>query len=40
VVLHPVYFDHNALYHVVQGIALVMIYVGFLRVAASAPATR
>jgi hypothetical protein len=24
--IHPVYFDHNALYHVVQGIALVMIF--------------
>lgn len=40
VVLHPVYFDHNALYHVVQGVALVMIYAGFLRVAASTAAPR
>jgi hypothetical protein len=28
VAIHPVYFNHNALYHVIQGIALVMIYVG------------
>ena len=31
VVLHPVYFDHNALYHVVQGGALVLMYLGFRR---------
>lgn len=31
VVLHPAYFDHNALYHVVQGGALVLIYLGFRR---------
>jgi hypothetical protein len=24
--IHPVYFDHNALYHVVQGIAIVFVY--------------
>ena len=24
--IHPVYFDHNALYHVVQGVAIVFIY--------------
>lgn len=30
--LHPVYFDHNAVYHVVQGIALVILYLGFRRV--------
>lgn len=29
VMLHPVYFDHNALYHVVQGGALVLIFLGF-----------
>lgn len=28
VIVHPVYFDHNALYHVVQSIALVLIYRG------------
>ena len=27
--LHPVYFDHNAVYHVVQGGALVLLYQGF-----------
>lgn len=30
--LHPTYFDHNAVYHVLQGIALVLLYVGFRRV--------
>jgi uncharacterized protein DUF6962 len=30
--IHPVYFDHNALYHVVQGIALVLLYFGWGRV--------
>ena len=29
--IHPVYFDHNALYHVLQGIALVLLYPGFRR---------
>lgn len=24
--LHPVYFDHNALYHVIQGVALYLIF--------------
>jgi hypothetical protein len=24
--IHPVYFDHNALYHVIQGIALFMVF--------------
>jgi hypothetical protein len=27
--LHPDYFDHNAVYHVVQSIALVFLYLGF-----------
>lgn len=26
--IHPVYFNHNALYHVIQGVALAMLYVG------------
>jgi hypothetical protein len=30
--IHRVYFDHNAVYHVVQGIALVVLYLGFRRV--------
>jgi hypothetical protein len=33
VALHPVYFDHNAVYHVVQAAALVLLYLGFRRVA-------
>jgi uncharacterized protein DUF6962 len=32
VALHPVYFDHNAVYHVVQAVALVLLYLGFRRV--------
>jgi hypothetical protein len=32
--LHPVYFDHNALYHVVQAIALLMFFVGARHLAA------
>ncbi len=33
VALHPVYFDHNAVYHMVQAAALVMLYAGFRRIA-------
>ena len=33
VALHPTYFDHNAVYHVVQAAALVVLYLGFNRVA-------
>ena len=29
--LDPVYFNHNAVYHVLQGIALVLLYLGFRR---------
>jgi hypothetical protein len=29
VAVHPVYFDHNAVYHVVQAGALVLLYLGF-----------
>jgi hypothetical protein len=32
VAIHPVYFDHNAVYHVVQAVALVLLYLGFQRV--------
>jgi hypothetical protein len=28
IAIHPTYFNHNALYHVIQGFALAMIYVG------------
>jgi hypothetical protein len=31
--IHPRYFNHNALYHVVQGIALVLLYYGFVTAA-------
>ena len=30
--IHPEYFDHNAVYHVLQGTALVLLYRGFRRV--------
>lgn len=36
VAIHPVYFDHNALYHVVQAVALVVLYLGWLRASAEA----
>jgi hypothetical protein len=29
--IHPVYFDHNAVYHVVQAVAVVILYLGFQR---------
>jgi len=29
--IHPAYFDHNAVYHVLQGVALVLLYRGFGR---------
>jgi hypothetical protein len=29
--IHPVYFDHNAVYHVVQAVAVVLLYLGFRR---------
>jgi hypothetical protein len=32
--LHPTYFDHNALYHVVQALALLMLFVGARHLAA------
>jgi len=35
VALHPVYFDHNAVYHLVQAAALVLLFLGFRRVAES-----
>lgn len=28
VAIHPVYFNHNALYHVIQGAALILIFLG------------
>jgi hypothetical protein len=33
--IHPQYFNHNAVYHVVQGVALVLLYYGFVRVDAA-----
>lgn len=31
VALHAAYFDHNAVYHVIQAAALVVLYAGFIR---------
>jgi hypothetical protein len=31
VALHPVYFDHNAVYHLVQSVAIVVLYLGWKR---------
>jgi hypothetical protein len=31
VALHAAYFDHNATYHLIQAVALVVLYVGFAR---------
>ena len=39
VAIHPVYFDHNAVYHVVQCVALVFIYLGFRAIGSSYPTT-
>jgi hypothetical protein len=33
VAIHPTYFDHNAVYHALQGVALVLFYRGFTRAA-------
>jgi hypothetical protein len=40
IALHPVYFDHNAVYHVVQAAALVVLYRGLRQVAETSPAPR
>jgi hypothetical protein len=31
IAIHPVYFDHNAVYHVVQSIAVLLLYFGWRR---------
>jgi hypothetical protein len=36
VAVHPTYFNHNAVYHVVQGAALVLLYQGFRRAPSAA----
>jgi hypothetical protein len=40
VAIHPVYFDHNAVYHVVQSIAIVFLYFGWRRAPKIFPAPR
>jgi hypothetical protein len=40
VAIHPVYFDHNAVYHVVQSIAILFLYFGWRRAPKISPAPR
>ncbi|HEY0350547.1 MAG TPA: hypothetical protein VGC48_00395 [Gemmatimonadales bacterium] len=40
VALHPVYFDHNAVYHLVQSVAIVFLYLGWQRASDSPLAHR
>jgi hypothetical protein len=35
--IHPVYFDHNAVYHVVQVVALLVLYLGWRRLSEPRP---
>ena len=37
IAVHPVYFNHNALYHVIQGVALFLIWVGAKWLVTAAP---
>jgi hypothetical protein len=37
IAVHPVYFNHNALYHVIQGVALFLIFVGARWMVTEAP---
>jgi hypothetical protein len=40
VAVHPVYFDHNAVYHVVQSIAVLFLYLGWRRASETSSAAR
>jgi hypothetical protein len=40
VAVHPVYFDHNAVYHVVQSVAILFLYFGWRRAPEISPAPR
>jgi hypothetical protein len=40
VAVHPVYFDHNAVYHVVQSIAVLFLYLGWRRASGTSSAAR
>jgi hypothetical protein len=40
IAVHPYYFDHNALYHVIQGTALWMIFLGARCIASARPPIR
>ena len=40
VAVHPVYFDHNAVYHVVQSVAILFLYFGWRRAPEISPLPR
>lgn len=40
IAIHPVYFDHNALYHVIQGVALWMIFLAARWISTAQPPIR
>jgi hypothetical protein len=40
IAIHPRYFDHNALYHVIQGAALWMIFLGARAISSARPSIR
>lgn len=40
IAVHPYYFDHNALYHVIQGAALLMIFIGARCISSARPPIR
>jgi len=40
IAIHPRYFDHNALYHVIQGAALWMIFIGARAISSARPSIR
>jgi hypothetical protein len=40
IAIHPHYFDHNALYHVIQGAALWMIFLGARAISSARPPIR
>ncbi len=40
IAIHPVYFDHNALYHVIQGVALWMIFLAARWISIAQPPIR
>jgi Family of unknown function (DUF6962) len=37
IAVHPIYFDHNAVYHAIQALALALIFVGLQGLLSSTP---